>query len=64
VELPLPKRNYKFEKRQKDLDKQRKREEKRQRKLERKTTGGDELVSPPGETLAPAVPDPVPADPA
>jgi hypothetical protein len=31
----LPKRNYGFEKRQKDLNKQRKREEKEQRKLER-----------------------------
>ena len=60
----MPKRNYKFEKRQKDLDKQRKREEKRQRKLERKTTGDDELMSPPGDPPAPAVPDPVPADPA
>ena len=33
---PLPKRNYGFEKRQKDLAKQRKREEKAQKKLERK----------------------------
>jgi hypothetical protein len=31
----LPKRNYGFEKRQKELNKQRKREEKEQRKLER-----------------------------
>jgi hypothetical protein len=31
----LPKRNYGFEKRQKELNRQRKREEKEQRKLER-----------------------------
>jgi hypothetical protein len=31
----LPKRNYGYEKRQKELHKQQKREEKRQRKLER-----------------------------
>lgn len=31
----LPKRNYGFEKRQKELTKQRQKEEKRQRKLER-----------------------------
>lgn len=34
---PLPKRNYGFEKRQKELNKQRKQEEKRQRKLDRAT---------------------------
>jgi hypothetical protein len=32
----MPKRNYGFEKRQKELNKQKKREEKQQRKLERK----------------------------
>lgn len=31
----MPKRNYGFEKRQKELNKQRQREEKKQRKLER-----------------------------
>jgi hypothetical protein len=31
----MPKRNYGFEKRQKELNKQRKQEEKRQRKLDR-----------------------------
>jgi hypothetical protein len=31
----MPKRNYGFEKRQKELNRQRKQEEKRQRKLER-----------------------------
>jgi len=35
----LPKRNYGFEKRQKELNKQKKREEKQQRKLERKEAG-------------------------
>jgi hypothetical protein len=40
-ETPLPKRNYGFEKRQKELAKQRKREEKRQRRAERKAP--DEL---------------------
>jgi len=34
-EYLLPRRNYGFEKRQKELNKQRKREEKEQRKLER-----------------------------
>jgi hypothetical protein len=33
--VPLPKRNYGFEKRQKELNKQRKQEEKRQRRLDR-----------------------------
>jgi hypothetical protein len=37
-ETPLPKRNYGFEKRQKELAKQRKREEKRQRRAERKAS--------------------------
>jgi hypothetical protein len=39
--VDLPKRNYGYEKRQKELNKQRKQEEKRQRKLER--------VNPPAE---------------
>lgn len=34
----MPKRNYGFEKRQKELKRQEKREEKRQRKLERADT--------------------------
>jgi hypothetical protein len=33
--VPLPKRNYGFEKRQKELERQRKKEEKRKRKLDR-----------------------------
>ena len=44
----MPKRNYGFEKRQKELNRQRKQEEKRQRKLERaespaETTADDEI---------------------
>ncbi|HUR94246.1 MAG TPA: hypothetical protein VMY76_06655 [Gemmatimonadales bacterium] len=47
----VPKRNYGFEKRQKELNKQSKREEKRQRKLERATeapeeTPGEEATEP------------------
>ncbi|HEU4699354.1 MAG TPA: hypothetical protein VFS40_09245 [Gemmatimonadales bacterium] len=43
----MPKRNYQFEKRQKELDKKRKKEEKAQRKLDRAqdrpgTSGADE----------------------
>jgi hypothetical protein len=46
----MPKRNYGFEKRQKELNRQRKQEEKRQRKLERtegpgETTADDEITS-------------------
>ncbi|SMF43105.1 hypothetical protein [Desulfovibrio gilichinskyi] len=37
-----PKRNYKFEKRQKDLAKVKKKEEKKQRQLAKKQTGSDE----------------------
>jgi hypothetical protein len=41
----LPKRNYGFEKRQKELTKQRQKEEKKQRKLERsKEPPADSLV--------------------
>lgn len=40
----MPKRNYQFEKRQKELDKKRKKEEKRQRQLER-------TARPAGESL-------------
>lgn len=38
----LPKRNYGFEKRQKELNKQRKQEEKRQKKLERAVAPPDD----------------------
>jgi hypothetical protein len=41
-EPSLPKRNYGYEKRQKELNRQRKKEEKQQRKLERAKTGTDE----------------------
>ena len=37
-EMPLPKRNYGFEKRQKELAKARKREEKRQRRAQKNLT--------------------------
>lgn len=43
----LPKRNYGFEKRQKELNKQKKREEKQQRKLERKETVEDRPAETP-----------------
>ncbi len=42
----LPKRNYGFEKRQKELNKQKKKEEKQQRKLERKEAAEER----PGDT--------------
>lgn len=41
-EPSLPKRNYGYEKRQKELNKQRKKEEKRQRKLDRAKAGPEE----------------------
>jgi hypothetical protein len=51
----LPKRNYGFEKRQKELAKQRQKEEKKQRKLERsKEPAAEDLVdnvSPDGIAL-------------
>ena len=46
----LPKRNYGFEKRQKELNKQKKREEKQQRKLERKEATDDRPADAPEET--------------
>jgi hypothetical protein len=39
----LPKRNYGYEKRQKELTRQRKQEEKRQRKLDRTDSPAEEL---------------------
>ena len=39
----MPKRNYGYEKRQKELNKQRKKEEKRQRKLDRAKAGPDQV---------------------
>lgn len=47
----MPKRNYGFEKRQKELNKQRKQEEKRQRKLERANEPAE-----PGEIQDPELP--------
>ena len=48
----MPKRNYGYEKRQKELNKQHKREEKRQRKLER---GGAPPEAGKGDAPAPEV---------
>ena len=39
----MPKRNYGFEKRQKELNKQRKQEEKRQRRLDRTETPPEDV---------------------
>jgi hypothetical protein len=52
----LPKRNYGYEKRQKEMKKQQKRDEKRQRKLDRASNPAD--GQPSDET---ALPDPPPA---
>ena len=43
----MPKRNYGFEKRQKELDKKRKKEEKRQRRLDRATPASEDPVVDP-----------------
>lgn len=46
--VPLPKRNYGYEKRQKELEKKRKKEEKLQRRLDRTlSTSGEAAVEPP-----------------
>jgi hypothetical protein len=44
----MPKRNYGFEKRQKELKRQEKREEKRQRKLEKAEQPADQTHAYPG----------------
>ena len=46
----MPKRNYGFEKRQKELNRQQKQEAKRQRRLERSEAPPDEVM-PDGEPL-------------
>jgi hypothetical protein len=51
--VALPKRNYGFEKRQKELNKQRKQEEKRQRKLERSSAPPAEGEADEADPLAP-----------
>lgn len=51
--VSLPKRNYGFEKRQKELNKQRKQEEKRQRKLDRSSTPPVEGRADETDPLAP-----------
>lgn len=48
----MPKRNYQFEKRQKDLARKQKKEEKRQRKIERAKGSPEE----PGDQVPPPVP--------
>ena len=52
--ISLPKRNYGFEKRQKELNKQRKREEKLVRKLDRANAPGDDTAA--AESPSPAPP--------
>jgi hypothetical protein len=50
----LPKRNYGFEKRQKELNRQQKQEEKRQRRLDRTSQPEEELlVDPTPQNLPP-----------
>jgi hypothetical protein len=57
MEYPLPKRNYGFEKRQKELNKQRKREEKEQRKLDRlKGVAGQPMPESRGDGGSPPEP--------
>jgi hypothetical protein len=53
----LPKRNYGYEKRQKELNTQRKKEEKRQRKLERAKSGAEEAPLDEGSPLDLPVPE-------
>jgi hypothetical protein len=43
--VSLPKRNFGFEKRQKELNKQRKKEEKKQRKLDRGNLSSEETTA-------------------
>jgi hypothetical protein len=43
LEYALPKRNYGYEKRQKELNRQRKQEEKRQRRLDRTETRPEDV---------------------
>ena len=47
----MPKINYKYEKRQKDLDKINKRKEKEQRKQEKKNSKTEETGQTPGDNL-------------
>jgi hypothetical protein len=48
----MPQRNYGYEKRQKELNKQRKQEEKRQRKLDRRAAPAHEQDASVGEATA------------
>jgi hypothetical protein len=49
----MPKRNYGFEKRQKELNKQRKQEEKRQRKQERADAPAENVTAEEGGSPTP-----------
>jgi hypothetical protein len=51
----LPKRNFGFEKRQKELNKQRKREEKQQRKLDRAAVPAEQSNEDPITSDAPSI---------
>ena len=51
--MSLPKRNYGFEKRQKELNKQRKQEEKRQRRLDRTSEPPVDVKADETDALAP-----------
>lgn len=53
----MPKRNYQFEKRQKDLSKKAKKEEKRQRRLERANKPRTDEVAPDELRLDPTPPE-------
>jgi len=57
-EITLAQRNYKFEKRQKDLAKQKKKEEKKQRKLAKKLAGQEEDGESAGDEEETAEEDP------
>lgn len=52
LELPVAKPNYSFEKRQRDLAKQKKKEEKRQKKLAKREDGTDDAEAPESEADA------------
>lgn len=56
-EMPLPRRNYGFEKRQKELAKKRKREEKRQRRAERDAPDDPTPPDPEADPDFPDTPD-------
>ncbi len=55
--LSLPKRNFGFEKRQKELNRQRKQEEKKQRKLDRGNSAPNDTVEGVAPDAAGGMPD-------